>query len=299
MNEEDIEKTAFVAFDQHYEFLRMPFGLVNSGATFVCGLKKVLADIDNVNVYIDDIIIFSTTWSDHMRTIEKVLKRLRDHNLTIKPEKCSFGAIEIEFVGHKITNGTCLPTGTNIEKILNASRPKTKKEVQSFLGLAGYYRNFIPDYSTITSPLSDLTKKGYPNKIIWKNEQEDAYNLLNEVSCYPILKLPDFSRPFILRTDASNTGIGSVLMQKYDDSLFPIVAIDILLEKRSLIIKIKTRVVTNINIVIFRFIHKSFSSKKKNRKLRGKNCKITSEKTNLYPIIVLFAENYKPIIFSK
>ena len=144
----------------------MPFGLVNSGATFVRGLKKVLEDIDNVNVYIDDIIIFSTTWSGHMRTIENVLKRLRDHNLTIKPEKYSFGAIEIEFVGHKITNGTCLPTGTNIEKILNASRPKTKKEVQSFLGLAGYYRNFIPDYSTITSPLSDLTKKGYPNKII-------------------------------------------------------------------------------------------------------------------------------------
>ena len=100
---------------------------------------------------------------------------------------------------------------------------KRKKDVQSFLGLAGYYRNFIPDYSTITSPLSDLTKKGYPNKIIWKKEQEDAYNLLKEkVSSYPILKLPDFSRPFILRTDASNTGIGSVLMQKYDDSLFPI-----------------------------------------------------------------------------
>ena len=99
-----------------------------------------------------------------------------------------------------------------------------KKKCKVFLDWLDYYLLPIyPDYSTITSPLSDLTKKGHSNKIIRKKEQEDAYNLLKEkVSSYPILKLPDFSRPFILRIDASNTGIGSVLMQKYDDSLFSI-----------------------------------------------------------------------------
>ena len=111
----------------------------------------------------------------------------------------------------------------NVDKIREAKRPKTKKEIQSFLGSTGYYRDFIPNYSTTASPLSDLTKKGQPNNLIWRKDHENAYNSQKEkISSFPILKLPDFSKAFVVRTDASNTGVGSVLLQYHGDKLFPI-----------------------------------------------------------------------------
>ena len=135
MNEDDIEKTAFVTPEGHFEFLKMTFELVNSGATCVRAVKKILGDLENVGVYIDDIIIFTATLEDHLETVKKVLQRLEDHNLTIKPEKCSFGYSEIEFIGHKIKDGSHLPMNCNVDKIREAKRPNTKKKIQSFLGL--------------------------------------------------------------------------------------------------------------------------------------------------------------------
>ena len=129
MNEDDIEKTAFATPEGHFEFLRMPFGLVNSGATCVRAAKKILRDLENVGVYIDDIIIFTATWEDHPETVKKVLQQLEDHNLNIKPEKCSFGDSEIQFFGYKIKDGSHLPMNCNVDKIREAKRPKTKKEI--------------------------------------------------------------------------------------------------------------------------------------------------------------------------
>ena len=111
----------------------------------------------------------------------------------------------------------------NVEKIKNASRPGTKKHVRSFVGLAGYYRDFIPNFAAIAAPLSDLTRKGQPTRVEWGQAQEKAYqtikfHLTNEL----ILRLPDPVKTYYLQTDASNTGIGAVLMQKHDEKLFPV-----------------------------------------------------------------------------
>ena len=120
MCKEDIHKTAFVTPDAHYEFTRMPFGLVNAGATLVRGMRKVLDGIPNVGVYIDDIILYNETFEEHMGNLNKVFQRLKDHNLTIKSTKCSFAMEEIDFIGVKITRGTSLPVKENIEKISKA-----------------------------------------------------------------------------------------------------------------------------------------------------------------------------------
>ena len=110
-----------------------------------------------------------------------------------------------------------------LRKIQNSDRPNTKKQVRSFLGLTGYYRQFVPNYAAIASPLSDLTKKGKPDKVVWGIEQETAYIALKDkLSSPPILKLPDFDRTFILKCDASGIGLGAMLLQEYDEGFHPV-----------------------------------------------------------------------------
>ena len=131
MCKEDIHKTDFVTPDAHYEFTRMPFGLVNAGATLVRGMRKVLDGIPKVGVYIDDIILYNETSEEHMGNLNRGFQRLKDRNLTIKSTKCSFAMEEIDFIGVKITRGTSLLVNENIEKFqkLNALQPKNKCKV--------------------------------------------------------------------------------------------------------------------------------------------------------------------------
>ena len=112
--------------------------------------------------------------------------------------------------------------GDKLEKIRNAERPKTKKQVRAFLGLAGYYRRFIPAFSDVAAPLTDLTKKGRPTHVDWQEEHEHSFKTLKDMLIRsPILRLPDFDRPFILQADASDSGVGAALLQRYEDGLFP------------------------------------------------------------------------------
>ena len=220
---EDIVKTAFVTPDGTYEFLRMPFGMKNSGATLVRGMREVLSGISGVESYIDDLIVFSRDWETHLRTLEELLKRLSEVNLTARPSKCIFGASTVEFLGHDVGYDWITPNDDNLEKIARAKRPVTKKEVRSFCGLLGYYRDYIPSCAIIAAPLTDLTKKGQPNFVKWGEAQEKAFNTLREALLKrPILRLPDHSRNFTLRTDASNSGIGAVLMQEHEGKLHPV-----------------------------------------------------------------------------
>ena len=221
--EEDIFKTAFVTPDGTYEFLRMPFGMKNSGATLVRGMREVLSGISGVESYIDDLIVFSRDWETHLRTLEELLKRLSEANLTARPSKCIFGASTVEFLGHDVGYDWITPNDDNLEKIARAKRPVTKKEVRSFCGLLGYYRDYIPSFAIIAAPLTDLTKKGQPNFVKWGEAQEKAFNTLREALLKrPILRLPDHSRNFTLRTDSSNSGIGAVLMQEHEGKLHPV-----------------------------------------------------------------------------
>ena len=167
MAEEDIMKTGFVTPDGCYVFQRMPFGLVNSAATYNRMMRKMINDLKCADSYIDDIIVHTETWEEHMDILEEFFKRIKSANLTVRPTKCKFGYTKVDFLGHHVGEGEIGLHENNVEKIKAAKPPQTKKEVRSFLGLTGYYRNYIPNYATIAAPLTDLTKKGSPNKVEW------------------------------------------------------------------------------------------------------------------------------------
>ena len=127
LNEADIPKTAFITQERHFEFTRIPFGLVNSGLTLVKGLKKILGDIENVRTHIDDIIIYTDNWKQHLTTLDNVFQRLKQANITIRPTKCSLGQTKTEFICQVISQGVITPNEDNIKKVREAAKPRTKK----------------------------------------------------------------------------------------------------------------------------------------------------------------------------
>ena len=203
--EEDIPKTAFVTPDGSYEFLKMPFGMINSAATLKRAMKKLIEDLDDVDFYWDDILVHTRTWEEHIRALRELFSRLVQAGLTIRPTKCLFGVNSVDFLGHRLEQGMIGLHQDNVEKIKDAPRPSTKKQVRSFMGLAGYYRDFIPNFAAIAAPLSDLTRKGQPNKVEWGEAQEKAYQTIKSyLTSEPILRHPDPAKTYFLRTDASN-----------------------------------------------------------------------------------------------
>ena len=230
---EDVHKTGFVTPDGTFVFLRTPFGMVNSGATFNRMMRKLLDGIPNVSNYIDDVVVYTETWEEHLEVLDKLFQRIKNANLHVRPSKCILGATSVDFLGHHIGGGEISLQEYNVEKVRQAERPTSKKQVRSFLGLTGFYRNYIPNYSTIAAPLTDLTKKGSPNRVVWGDPQERAFVTLKQhLTSYPVLKLPDMSKPYILRTDASDIGVGAVLMQEHDNELFPVAFASKKLSKR-------------------------------------------------------------------
>ena len=223
MRKQDIAKTSFVTPDGCYEFVKMPFGLMNSGATFTRMMRRLLEGVRNVEHYIDDCLVHTESWEQHMETLREFLGRVRRAKLTVRPSKCEMGFENMEFVGHEVKKGEIGLHADNIKKIREAPRPKTKTQVRSFLGLTGFYRGYIDKYAEIAEPLTDLTKKKSPNVIKWGETQEKAFSILKRLLvAEPILRLPDMTKPFLLRTDASDAGIGAVLLQQHEGKLFPV-----------------------------------------------------------------------------
>ena len=194
----------------------MPLGLVNSGATFCRLMRIILSNLPNVN----DMWIFTETWKDHMTSLRQVLDRLRSAKLTAKPSKCMIGYDSIECLGHNTVGQMVRPQADKIQATRDAPRPSTKRQIKSFLGLAGFYRRFIPNFLSIASPLTDLTKKNRPNSIKdWQDYHERVFQTLkNRLTSSPILRLPVFQegKPFVLRTDASDIGLGAVVLQDFE-----------------------------------------------------------------------------------
>jgi len=215
MAEADKPKTAFVTPDGLFQFRVMPFGLNGAPATFQRMMDTVMQGLGCFSaVYLDDIVIYSESWEEHLKHIREALERLRKSNLTAKPSKCQFRMKECVYLGHKIGNGEVKPDQDKISAVTNYPVPKTKKQVRGFLGLTGYYRKFIQNYAEKAAPLTDLTKKSLPDKVMWTVKCEKAFNTLKTALCQsPILKSPDFERKFILQTDASDIGVGAVLSQ--------------------------------------------------------------------------------------
>ncbi|CAK1582402.1 unnamed protein product [Parnassius mnemosyne] len=212
MDPEDIPKTAFNVENGHYEFLRMPMGLKNSPSTFQRVMDNVLKGLQNVIclVYLDDIVVFSTSLQEHMINLEKVFSRLRESNFKVQMDKSEFLKRETAYLGHVITKDGIKPNPDKIRAIKNYPMPRTPKEIKQFLGLVGYYRKFIPNFARITKPFTQCLKKG--NKVVINSEYTDCFEKCkNLLTNDPILQYPNFNKEFILTTDASNVALGAIL----------------------------------------------------------------------------------------
>jgi hypothetical protein len=212
--EEDRAKTAFSTATSHLEFLRMPFGLKSAPSTFQRLMNNVLMGLIGTRcfVYLDDVIIFGENLEEHHTRLREVFEKLRQYNLKIEPDKCEFLKTELTYLGHVVTGEGVKPDPQKIQAICEFPIPKNKTEVKSFLGLAGYYRKFIPHFSKIAKPLNDLQKKDQMWK--WETEQIQSFQQLKEaLTQEPVLQYPDFTKPFVLTTDASGFAVGAILSQ--------------------------------------------------------------------------------------
>ena len=217
--ERDQPKTAFTTPFGLYQFKRMPFGLMGAPATFQRVMDQILDGLqDFTSAYLDDLIVFSTTWEDHLNHVDLVLNQLRGAGLTAKPGKCQFGMKRCSYLGHVVGGGEVRMEQDKIEAVKRMQPPETKKDVRTFLGLSGYYRRFIPNYASIAAPLTDLTRKSQPNRVSWTPDAYAAFRQLKSSLCAaPVLLTPDFSKRFIVQTDASDRGVGAVLSQQSEE----------------------------------------------------------------------------------
>ncbi|MCG8044577.1 MAG: RNase H-like domain-containing protein [Candidatus Thiodiazotropha endolucinida] len=234
MKEEDKHKTAFsVGNLGFYECNRMAFGLTNAPATFQRLMERTMGELNlkECLIFLDDILIFSENFEDHLDRLEAVFSRLRQHGLKLKPSKCEFFKTNVKYLGHVVSEEGVRTDPDKIEALASWPAPSNVKELRSFLGFTGYYRRFIRDYAKIVKPLNDLLvghcthkvpgqkKKKKKESVPWQwgDAQELAFNSLKEkLSSPPILAYADFSKPFILHTDASTEGLGAVLYQEQD-----------------------------------------------------------------------------------
>lgn len=213
------DKTAFsVPGRPLYQFKAMPFGLCNASSTMCRLMDKAIPNQlhDRVFVYLDDLLVVSSTFEEHLELLSRVATHLRDAKLTINVEKSKFCRKELRYLGYVIGNGCIKTDPGKVAGISDFPRPTTKRQVRRFLGMAGWYRRFIENYASISTPLTDLTKKD--GVFQWSKEAEKAFIALKRaLTCAPLLAQPDFSRKFYVQCDASSTGIGSVLFQTSDD----------------------------------------------------------------------------------
>jgi hypothetical protein len=221
-------KTAFLTSRGLYEWVTMPFGLCNAPSTFQRLMDNIILPEyrDFIETYIDDLLTHSLTFDEHMKHLDVLLSSLEQNNLTVKLSKCKFAQREVKFLGHIITHNQIKMNPESVETILKWERPKTGengvKAIRGFLGMAGWYRKFIKNFSHTAKPLYDLTKKGV--KWEWTKECENAFITLRDaIAAYPVLRAPDPNKDFILHTDASDVALGAVLMQyDEDNNLHPI-----------------------------------------------------------------------------
>ncbi|WVZ93958.1 hypothetical protein U9M48_039907 [Paspalum notatum var. saurae] len=208
-------KTTFKTKFGLYEWLVMPFGLTNAPSTFMRLMNEVLRAFIGkfVVVYFDDILIYSKSLHEHMDHLRAVFDALRAARLFGNIEKCTFCTYRVSFLGYVVTPEGIEVDEAKVQAIRSWPTPTTVSQMRSFHGLAGFYRRFVPNFSTIAAPLNELTKKGVV--FHWGKPQEDAFNLLKDKLTHaPLQQLPDFGKTFELECDASGVGIGGVLMQE-------------------------------------------------------------------------------------
>jgi hypothetical protein len=211
----DVPKTAFSTRYGLYEYLVMSFGLTNAPAYFMYLMNSVfMPELDKfVVVFLDDILIYSADEEEHAKHLHVVLQRLREHKLYAKFSKCEFWLTTVKFLGHTISSDGISVDPSKVQEVMDWKPPTSVHQIRSFLGLAGYYRRFIPDFSKIAKPMTDLLKKGV--KFQWTDRCQSAFQQLRQLlTSAPVLAQPDHSKSFDVYCDASGTGLGCVLMQE-------------------------------------------------------------------------------------
>jgi len=205
---------AFTTHEGLFEFKVMPFGLCNAPATFQRLMDLILAGVQwsHFLVYLDDIIIIGRDFSEYLQNLRAVLQKLREAGLRLKLSKCVLCRESVSYLGHVVSRDGVATDPDKTSRVSSWPIPKSVQEVQQFLGLASYYRRFVHDFATIARPLQRLTEQG--RAFSWSLQCDTAFATL--LTSAPILVYPDYSKPFMLDTDASQEGIGAVLSQEYD-----------------------------------------------------------------------------------
>jgi len=215
LDDESIKKTAFITPFGKYEYKRVPFGLTQAPAYFQELMNKVLKGLHFVMAYLDDIVIYSTSPTEHLKHISIVLDRLKSANLKMKKSKCNFFKKEIHYLGHILSSDGVKPQHHKIQAIKNMNRPTNVRGVREFLGMVGFYRRHINRFSDIAKPLTRLIRKN--DKFIWTDECQKSFNALKQaLITSPILKYPDPNKAYTIFTDASDIALGSILLQKHN-----------------------------------------------------------------------------------
>jgi len=224
VEEADKSKLAFVIDGKLYEFEVMPFGSMNAPATFQRLADRILRGLTwkQCLIYIDDVLVFSSSFEQHLKDVDEVLNRFKHAGLKLKPEKCFFGKEEVEYLGFSITRDGIRATRSKIEAVLKVKPPETTKQLFSFLCSMNYYRMLIPRFGEISANLYQMceTKR---RLCVWNDEMKNLFEFLKQsLVTAPILAFPDENKPFIIHSDASGTAIASVLLQPYDKILKPV-----------------------------------------------------------------------------
>ena len=207
------EVSAFVTPDGLFQYKVMPFGMKNSPATFQRLINLLIAGLEGVDAYIDDVILYSDSWEHHLRTIKDFFDRLTEYNLTVNLVKSEFCHATVTFLGHVVGQGQVKPISAKVQAIAEFPVPTDKKQLMRFLGMAGYYRKFCSNFSSISAPLTNLLKRN--TKFVWSTICQESFEQIKAMlQSSPVLLAPDFSKPFKLAVDASDVGIGGVLLQE-------------------------------------------------------------------------------------
>ena len=214
MDEASIPKTAFKCHRGLFEFLRLPFGLCNGPAAFQRIIDTVMGDLLGkiCLVYLDDIVIFSSNATEHAAHLQLVFDRLRNAGLQLKPSKCHFGVNEIKLLGFIVSDQGIATDPAKVEVIQNLPSPSSVKEVRTFLGMTSYYRQFVPNYATVSEPLTCLMRKEV--KFHWGADQAAAFTSLKALLVSSdVMAAPQMDKPYKLYTDACDYAVGGILVQ--------------------------------------------------------------------------------------
>ena len=213
-----VEVSAFVTPDGLYAYKVMPFGMKNSGATFQRLMNSVIFELEGVDVYIDDLIVYSDTWEEHLLRIRALFDRLTKAKLIVNLVKSEFAKAEVTYLGHVVGGGQIKPRQAKIETIMNFPVPCNKRDIQRFFGMAGYYTKFCLNFADVVYPLTNLLGKNA--KFVWSPECQTSFDNVKAILVSsPVLSIPDYEKDFVLTVDASDRGAGAVLQQEGHDGL--------------------------------------------------------------------------------